>query len=176
MTPRPLIVLFACAALAAWVSAQPGAGPSAAELRQMLRANRDLYDDLAQSALALAKRNTSLDRADECRKVADRLAREVRVAVDTRDADRLAEVTDHLHAVTHDGLAPNLADAHQDIHPQSPDSPRLREVHQSAYDSLTRAANTVPTDGDLAAHKRTQAAREKLAAAAARIGPPPTEK
>jgi hypothetical protein len=34
----------------------------------------------------------------------------------------------------------------------------------------------VPTDGDLAAHKRTQAAREKLAAAAARIGPPPTEK
>jgi ribosomal protein L17 len=173
---RPPIVLAVIAALAAWVSAQPGFAPSAADSLRMLKANRGLYDDLTTSALALADRHTSLDRADECRKVADRLAREAREAVDRKDADRLAEVSDHLHAVTADGLAPNLADARRDIAPQSQDYRRLQEVHQQAFDSLTRTANSVPTDGALGTSKRAQAAREKLAAAAARIGPPPADK
>jgi hypothetical protein len=170
---RPLLVTVALAALAAWVSAQPGYNPSAAHSLRMLKANRGLYEELTKSALALSDKNTSLDRADECRKVADRLAREAREAVDRKDADRLAEVSDHLHAVTSDGLAPNLAEARRDIAPKSPDYGRLQEVHQEAFDSLTRTANSVPTDGELGTSKRAQAAREKLAAAAARIGPPP---
>lgn len=176
MRTRPLLVSAALAALAAWVSAQPGYTPTAADSLRMLKANRGLYEDLTTSALALSGRNTSLDRADECRKVADRLAREAREAVDRKDADRLAEVSDHLHAVTADGLAPNLADARGSINPKSPDSQRLREVHQEAFDSLTRTANAVPTNGELGTSKRAQAAREKLAAAAARIGPPPADK
>ncbi len=176
MRTRPLLVCAALAALAAWVSAQPGYTPTAADSLRMLRANRGLYDELTKSALALSDRNTSLDRADECRKVADRLAREAREAVDRKDADRLAEVSDHLHAVTADGLAPNLTDARQGISPKSPDFARLREVHQQAFDSLTRTANAVPTDGEWGTSKRAQAAREKLAAAAARIGPPPAER
>lgn len=176
MRTRPLLVVAALAALAAWVSAQPGYTPTAADSLRMLKANRGLFEDLTRSALALSERNTSLDRADECRKVADRLAREAREAADRKDADRLAEVSDHLFAVTSDGLAPNLAEAHRDIAPRSADSKRLQEVHQQAFDSLTRTANAVPTDGELGTSKRAQAAREKLTAAAARIGPPPADK
>lgn len=172
MTPRPLLVLFACAALAAWVSAQPASGPTAADSLRMLRANRDLYADLTQSALEMSNRNTSLDRADGCRRVAERLAREVREAVDDKEADRLAEVSDHLYAVVADGLAPNLADARDGISPRSPDYPRLQEVHRQAFDDLTRTANAVPTAGEFGTHKRALAAREKLNAAAARLGPP----
>jgi hypothetical protein len=166
-------VFAALAALAAWVSAQPGSGPTAGDHLHMLRANRGLYEDLTASALAMADKNTSLDRADECRKVADRLAREVRQAVDKNDADRLAEVSEHLLSVTTDGLAPNLSDARRDISPKSPDYPRLREVHEQAFDTLTRTANAVPTDGELGGSKRAQTAREKLAKAVDRIGPPP---
>ncbi len=176
MRTRPLLVFAALAALAAWVSAQPGYTPTAADSLKMLKANRGLYEELTKSALALADRNTSLDRADECRKVADRLAREAREAVDHKDADRLAEVSDHLHAVTADGLAPNLAEARQEIKPKSADFKRLQEVHQEAFDSLTRTVNAVPTDGELGTSKRVQVARERLSAAAARIGPPPADK
>jgi hypothetical protein len=161
-------VLAALAALAAWVSAQPGFAPTAGDNLRLLQANRGLYDDLTRHALDLGRSNTSLDRAEECRKVADRLAREVREAVERKDADRVAEVSDHLCAVTADGLAPNLADARRDITPQSQDFPRLQEVHQKAFDSLSRIATAVPTEGESGT-----AAREKLAAAVARIGPPP---
>jgi hypothetical protein len=172
---RPLIVFAALAALAAWVSAQPGFAPTAGDHLRLLQANRGLYDDLTKHALALSGKNTSLDRADECRQVADRLAREVREAVDRKDADRVAEVSDHLSAVTADGLAPNLADARRDITPTSQDYPRLQEVHQQAFDSLSRLATAVPTDGELGESKRAQAAREKLTAAAAKIGAPPAK-
>jgi hypothetical protein len=175
---RPLLVTAALAALAAWVSAQPGYTPTAGESLKMLQANRGLYEDLTRSALnlSLADKNTSLGRAEECRRVADRLAREVRDAVDRKDADRLAELSDHLHAVTTDGLAPTLADARRDINPQSKEYGRLQEVHQGAFDNLTRTATAVPTDGDLGTSKRAQAAREKLTSAADRIGPPPAGK
>lgn len=178
MRTRPLLVTAALATLAAWVSAQPGYNPTAGESLKMLQANRGLYEDLTRSALnlSLAERNTSLDRADECRKVADRLARGVREAVDRKDADRLAELSDHLHAVTTDGLAPNLTAARRDINPQSKEYSRLQEVHQEAFDNLARTATAVPIDGDLGTSKRAQAAREKLASAATRIGPPPSEK
>jgi hypothetical protein len=172
---RPLFVFAALAALAAWVSAQPGFAPTAGDHLRVLQANRGLYDDLTKHALALSGKNTSLARADECRKVADRLAREVREAVDRKDADRVAEVTDHLCAVTADGLAPNLADARRDINPTSQDYPVLQDVHQKAFDNLSRIATAVPTDGELGESTRAQAAREKLASAAARIGPPPAK-
>jgi hypothetical protein len=170
---RPLLVLAALATLAAWVSAQPGFAPIAGDHLRMFQANRGLYEALTTSALELSKKNTSLDRAEECRGVADRLAREVRQAVDRNDPDRLAEVSDHLHAVSADGLAPNLSDARRDIAPASEDYPRLQALHREAFDNLTRTANAVPTDGELGGSKRAQAAREKLTAAAARIGPPP---
>lgn len=173
MRTRPLLVFAALAALAAWVSAQPGFAPTAGDHLRVLQANRGLYDDLTRHALVLGHSNTSLDRAEECRKVADRLAREVREAVDRKDADRVAEVSDHLCAVTADGLAPNLSDARRDINPQSKDYPVLQDVHQKAFDNLSRVATAVPTDGDLGTSKRAQAAREKLTSAAARIGPPP---
>lgn len=175
MKTRPLLVTAVLAALAAWVSAQPGSGPMAGDYLKMYQANRGLYEDLTRSALALGNSNTSLDRADECRRVADRLAREVRDAAERKDADRLAELSDHLNTVATDGLAPNLSAARTDINPRSPDYPRLREVHRQAFDNLTRTVTAVPTDGDLGNSKRAQAAREKLAAAAARIGPPPAD-
>lgn len=176
MNARPLLVLAAFAALAAWVSAQTGTGPLAADHLQVLKQNRSLYEDMTRHGLALADRHTSLDRADECRRMADRLGREVEDAARRGDADRLAEVSGHLQSVAADGLAPNLAAARRDITPKSADYKRLQEVHQQAFDGLTRSADAIPATGDLANSTKAQTAREQLAAAAARIGPPPAEK
>ncbi|MCU0704665.1 MAG: hypothetical protein MUF18_11870 [Fimbriiglobus sp.] len=174
MNCRPLLVTAVLAALAAWVSAQPGHGPTAAEMLKLLETNRGLYTDLARSALELSDANTSLDRADRCRRVAERLAREARQAVESEDADRLAEVSDHLHAVSTGGLADNLADARREIAPASEDYKRLLQVHRQAFDSVSSVK--VPADGELGRSKRAQAAKEKLSAAAARLGPPPADR
>lgn len=176
MNARPLLVTAALAALAAWVSAQPGTGPTAADSLRILKVNRGLYEDLTRHGLALGEQNTALDRADECRRITDRLGREVREAVRWNDADRLAEVSDYLNTVAADGLAPNLNDARGSITPQSEDYPRLQAVHRQAFDGLTAAAEAIPTDGDLGTSPRAKAARDKLAATAAGIGPPPAEK
>lgn len=172
MNARPLLVLAACAALAAWVSAQPG-GPSAGESLRILEQNRDLYEDMTRHGLAFADRNTALDRADECQRMVARLGREVEDAARRSDPDRLAEVSDHLLAVTTDGLAPNLSDARRDIRPPSEDYERLQAVHRAAFNNLTRTADAVPTDGELGSSKRAQDARKNLTKAADRIGPPP---
>lgn len=176
MTRRPLLVLAASAALAAWVSAQTGTGPTAADSLRMLKLNRGLYEDLTAHALALGERHTALDRADECRRVADRLGREVQDAARLNNPDRVAEVGDHLGAVVADGLVPNLTDARDGISPKSPEFKRLQDVHREAFDGLTRTVNAIPTDGEVGASAKVQAAREKLAAATARIGPPPDGK
>ena len=172
MTRRPPLALAAFALLAAWVSAQgPGSGPSAADSLRMLKLNRPLLDDLTRHGLALGDRNTPLDRADECRRVADRLAREVRAAVRDADADRLAEVSDHLKGAVAHGLVPNLKDARRSIPAQSREFERLEELHRAAYSSLVAVAEAVPADGEVAKSPRTQAARAALAAAAAAVGP-----
>lgn len=174
---RPLLVLLAFAALSAWVAAQgPGTGLTAADSLRMLRANRVLLDDLTGHGLALGGSNTPLDRAAECQKLTDRLGREVSEAVRANDADRLAEVSDHLNAVATDGLAPNLKDADGSIPPQSVERERLKELHQRAFDSLTRTADAVPTTGELGTSPRAKSARQALAAAAAAVGPPANTK
>lgn len=175
MNARPLLVLAACAALAAWVSAQPG-GPSAGESLRILEQNRELYEDMTRHGLALANRQSDLDRAEECERMVARLAREVEVAARRGDPDRLAEVSDHLQNVAADGLAPNLAGARRDITPKSPDFKRLQEVHQLAFDSLKRTADAIPTDGDLGTSAKAQDARRQLASLRDRIGPPPEAK
>lgn len=175
MNARPLLVLAACAALAAWVSAQPG-GPSAGESLRILEQNRDLYEDMTRHGLAFADRNTALDRADECQRMVARLGREVEDAARRSDPDRLAEVSDHLQKVAADGLAPNLADARDGISPKSPEYKRLQEVHQLAFDRLKQTADAIPTDNDFGNSPKAQDARKQLAAVRDRIGPPPEAK
>jgi hypothetical protein len=172
---RPLLVLAACAALAAWVSAQPG-GPSAGESLQILEQNRELYEDMTRSGLALADRNTPLDRADECQRMVARLGREVEDAARRGKEDRLAEVSDRLQTVAADGLAPNLAEARRNVTPKSPEYKRLQEVHQLAFDRLKQTADAIPTDGDLGTSAKAQNARQQLASVRDRIGPPPEAK
>jgi hypothetical protein len=131
---------------------------------------------MTRYGLALADRQTALDRADECQRIVARLGREVEDAARRGDEDRLAEVSDHLGSVAADGLAPNLADARAGISPKSADYKRLQEVHQQAFDGLKRTADAIPTDGSLGTSAKAQDARKQLSATVARIGPPPEAK
>lgn len=176
MTARHLLTLAAFAALAAWVSAQgPGTGLTASDQLALLKANRPLLEDLLDHGLNVARKNTPIDRADECQRVAARLGREVRSAVYTGDADRLAEVSELLKRVVSDGLVPNLTAARNETPQESPGYERLVEVHKKAAASVGGLPGVVSAHPDLSGKKRAQAAREQLAAAASDLGDPPAD-
>jgi hypothetical protein len=173
MTRRTLLVTLAAAGLAAWASAHgPTAGPLAGEQLRMLRANRLVLEDLLDHGLKVSGRNTPLDRADECLKTTDRLARELRSAVTLRDGDRVAEVSDLIHQVVTGGFVPNLAQAREVIPAESPHRKVLQELHAGAATSVRGMAESIPADGELGSKGRVKAARERLTAAADAIGPP----
>ena len=173
MTFRNLLTLMIAGAVSLWASAQSGTvGLSAAERLQLLKTNRDLLDDLLDQGTRVADANTPLDRAAECQRITDRLAREYRTALDRSDADRAGEIGDHLDKIVSEGFAPNLEIARRDSKRGSPDYERVQAIHRDAVQSLDEL-NALPLlDGPLAKSKRLRLIREKLAETAAKLGKP----
>src|SRR5262249_55784977 len=99
-----------CAALAAgvWAEDVPEA-PSAAAQAKLFQRNRVLLQTLVQGGLELAKQEDPVKRAGCCNDLAKQLANEIRLAAQSRDAYRAAELGDHLYALLHDGVAGNLS-------------------------------------------------------------------
>ena len=173
MTIRPILTLAVVAAVSLWASAQPhSAGPSAAEQLQMLKTNRDLLEDLLDHGMRVADANTPLDRAAACQRSTDRMAREMREAVDRADADRANEIGDYVERIVVEGFVPNFETARRDAKPGSPDFERTRTMHRDAAESLDKLGAALPTEGPLSKSKRLQAARAKLADASAKLGKP----
>ena len=173
MTIRPILTLAVVAAVSFWASAQTTpAGPSAAEQLQMLKTNRELLEDLLDQGTRVSDANTPLDRAAECQRATDRLARELRTAVDRADADRANEIGEYVERIVVEGFVPNFETARRDAKPGSPDYERVKAMHREATDSLDKLGAALPTDGPLSKSKRLQQAREKLADASAKLGKP----
>ena len=173
MTFRNLLTLLVAGAVSMWASAQSGTvGLTAADRLQLLKTNRELLEDLLDQGTLLADANTPIDRAAECQRTTDRLARDFRTALDRSDADRAGEIGDHLDKIVSEGFAPNLESARRDSKPGSPDYERVQAIHRDAVQSLDNLNATPFPDGPLAKSKRLRQAREKLAATAAKLGKP----
>ena len=173
MTFRNLLTLLFAGTVSLWASAQSGTvGLSAADRLQLLKTNRDLLDDLLDQGTRVADANTPIDRAAECQRTTDRLAREYRTALDRSDADRAGEIGDHLDKIVSEGFAPNLEIALRDSKPGSPDYKRVQAIHRDAVQSLDGLTATPLPDGPLTKSKRLRQAREKLAATTAKLGKP----
>lgn len=173
MKIRHLLSLFAVAAVSLLASAQPGnSGLTAHEKLQLLQANRDLLEDLLDQGVRVADANTPLDRAGECQRSTDRLAREFREALARSDADRADEIGDHVEKIVVDGFLPNFETARRDSKPGSPDYERVQAMHRDAAASIDKLTASLPSDGPLAKSKRLQQVREKLADTSNKLGKP----
>lgn len=176
MKPRHLIAIGFIVAASFAARAQPTpAKLSAAEQLQMLGANRELLEDLLEQGTNLTSANTPIDRAAECQRSSDRLARELRAALAKSDADRAAEIGDHFEKVVVQGFVPNLEIARKNSKVGSPDYERVRELHLDATAKIRALDAQFPAEGPLATSKRLQSVREKISGANAKLGPPETK-
>ncbi len=168
---RTVFTLFALVALSVWASAQSSTAPQTADHLRLLATNRTLLDSMLDRALDLSDAGNPLERAERCRKATATLGAELRTAAadPAADPDRVAELSEHLSAVVRDGLAPTLAEARGQIHPGSPDYPRLKKVYEESKAELDRTRTAIPTDGKMGRSKLVKDATQKLSDATARI-------
>lgn len=169
---RSALTLSIAVTLCAWVSAQPAAtGPTAAEQLKLLKSNRDLLEDLIDHGVKVSKNADVLDRTDECRRAAGTLATALSRAATGpgADADRIAELSDHLGSVWSEGLTPNLREATALIPPSSPQYGRLKDVSKWATDDVKKVEAAIPVEGKLGTSAKVKIAREQLTAIAAQL-------
>jgi hypothetical protein len=164
---RAAYILAISLALSAWAGAQ---GPehsalSAADQLRLHRANRVLLIDLVDRGIELGKASHPIDRADECRKTARVLGVALQQAAEKEDADRVAEIGNHLELVLRDGLVPMLDDAKRNVHPMSPDAARLKLLRENATDDLVGVSTALRGGGSSKMHElsgRLDGLKDKL--------------
>ncbi len=170
---RHFLALLVAAGVSMLASAQPAnSGLSAYEQLQLLKSNRELLEDLLDQGTRVSDANTPLDRAAECQRSTDRLAREFRAAIERSDSDRACEIGDHVEKIVVEGFVPNLETARRNSKEGSPDFERVKSMHRNAVQSLDGLHGTMPKDGPLAKSKRFQQLREKLADTSTKLGKP----
>ena len=173
MKIRHALALLAIACISMLATAQPtNSVLSADEQLKLLKMNRELLEDLLEQGTRVSEANTPLDRAAECQRSTDRLAREFRTAIERGDGDRACEIGDHVEKIVAEGFVPNLEAARRDSNPGSPDYERVKAMHRQATQSLDALHGTLPTDGQLTKSKRFQQLREKLADLPTKLGKP----
>lgn len=148
--------------LAAWAGAQGRPPISTADQLKMLQADRALINNLLDDGLGLAKSNTSVDKADGCRRMSRTLVDALGRAVGEQDPDRVAELSTHLESVVRDALAPSLDEARGLIPDDSPEAAKLKLVRQKSSDDLNAAIASIPDAGKVGTSARVKDAREKL--------------
>lgn len=150
-------------ALAAWAGAQgPAPALTAADRVKLFKLNRDLVKDLVGHGVSLAKADDPLRRAEECRQTAHTLRVAVQWAADAEDANRVAELGDHLQAIVRDGMLPNLKEAQRDAAPGSPAEDSLRSLRADIVGELDQLVNNLPTTGKVAESDQVRDLRQKL--------------
>lgn len=167
---RTALTLFAAFGLSMWAAAQvPPRGPSAAEQARMLAANRTLLAALLADGLAVSDAgDDALARIDACRRAAATLSKALAAACDgnSPEADRVAELSDHLGEVLTQGLLPALDRARVNYREGSPDYPRFRELSAKSAADAKAAAAAIPDAGRLGDQPKVRTARAHLESAA----------
>ncbi len=149
-TAKAVITAVVLASLAAWAGAQGPAPSAAAERLRLHRANRTLLTDLVGGGVRLAGADNPVARAEACQQTARAVGIAVRRAAEANDADRVAELGDHLDALVRDGLVPVLDDGFRTIPAESPDAARLRAVRTGAAADLDATEAALPPGDDAA--------------------------
>jgi hypothetical protein len=130
--------------LAALLGAQdPRTGPSARQRAELLQRNYGVAERLVDGSLALAKTSSSLDRSTSYDEIIRTLEKEIKEAAQAGDAERVAELTDHLSRLMNEGLLPNLQKARQVISANSPDEKSLFDLRDLARRMTVEIADTV---------------------------------
>ena len=171
---RLTLTLAAFALLSVWADAQTAPAPVlAADRLRLLQANRDLLEDLLDRGLKLDAASTQLDRADQCRLALGTLTDALNRATEEPavDADRVAELTDHLTELVQSGLAPTLAGARAKVQAASPGKEQLTRIETAATTDLTAVQNQFLLDPRLARSAKLKASHERLRDAVAKIAP-----
>lgn len=156
-----MLVVFLGAS--AWAGAQGTApGLTAADRLRLLRANRAVLNDLVGSGVELAGADDPLDRAAACGKTVRALGVAFRAAAESGDADRAADLGDHLSTAVRDGLVPALDDARRVIPDGSPRAPELKALRAKAAAEVGEYRAAVPAAGRVADSPKVKAARDQL--------------
>lgn len=166
---RHALTTAVLAGLAAWASAQgPAPGETAAERMDQFTRDRALLETLVDRGLELADAGTPLRRARVCHDAATDIGGRLREAVAAEDPVRVAELTEYLGAIVHDGLVPTYRQARDTIPPGSPEAADLDRLRYDATAGLDRAldpADAARADGRIGTSARIRDARRHLAAA-----------
>ncbi|MBY0514119.1 MAG: hypothetical protein K2P78_09440 [Gemmataceae bacterium] len=160
---RAACTLVVFLALAAWTGAQGPPPPLPVDVQlRMHRENRVLLNDMVRQGLALAEKDDPVGRAEECERTVRALAAALRRAAEAQNADRAAELGDHLDAVVRDGLIPNIDEANRTVDPASPEYARLTAVRARAAGGLDELRTDLPTAGKVGDNGRVKDLRGKL--------------
>lgn len=159
-------------ALAACASGQPSAGPTAAEQLRLFTKNRDLLEGLVEHTVALANADTPVAKVRACHASARDVGRALKDAADRDDADRIAELSEHLTAVIRHGLAPTIGAARDVIPAGTPAAKELQEVSALAADDAKAFELAIPALGKAGASGRVKDARTKLREAVGELTKP----
>jgi hypothetical protein len=162
---RTALTLALFTGLSLWASAQQRATEFHQQLKQ-LDANRLLPEQLIDCGLDLSsveKGGNSLVRAEECRVAATKLAAALKTAP-PNDAERVAELSDHIAAVVRDGLIPNLTDAHNGGGSLE-QREKLANISRDARTDLSNLDKSLPSGETFDRSASLTGARQKLAEA-----------
>lgn len=154
------------ALLATWAGAQSSnPAPLAGDQLKLFQTNRELLENLIEHGIELANADTPVARVKACRESAKDLGRALRDAAELDDADRVAELGDHLTAVIRHGLVPTIDDARKTIPAGTPADRELVEQTLLATDEAKQFGGSIPALRKLALSAKVNDVREKLQAA-----------
>lgn len=126
----------------------PAVAADSRRVKQLYR-NRTLIQTLVDGGIRLAAQDDSLRRADSCSDMAKGLAIEIGQAAHDREADRAAEMGQHLHDLLQRGVARNLRSVRRTVQSGSTaemEMERVRDwvkdVAQPLEDQLRLASDT----------------------------------
>ena len=159
---RLVTTSFALALLAAFASGQPTGGPLAGEQLKLFQSNRELLENLIERSVDLANADTPVAKIKACHESTKDLGRAIKDAADRDDADRVAELSEHLTAVIHHGLVPTIDRARAIIPIGTPAERELYDLTIEAGLDARRFELSIPALGKVGASNRVREARAKL--------------
>ena len=148
---RAGVTLAVLLGLSAWAGAQGLApGLTAADRIRLLKANRAVLADLVGSGVELAGADDPLARAAAAGKTVRVLGAAFKAAAEAGDADRAADLGDHLNTAVRDGLVPVLDRGRETIPAGSPQAKELAKLRAAAARELGDFRAAVPAAGKVA--------------------------
>jgi hypothetical protein len=111
MKARTLLLLLAAALVGPALADNAPSLLSADEQARRFEQNLPLVQSLVEGSLRLADTDDSIQRAQDCELLAEKVASALADALEKPDFGRIQELSEHLHAVLGQGLIPNLQTA-----------------------------------------------------------------